>query len=360
MIKNSGSVRLVSLDALRGFDMFWIIGGEHIMHALAETTQWPALIWMSAQLHHTVWNGCTFYDMIFPIFLFISGVSMPFSFQKKLMAANVTNPWELPVKVKREVYKSMIRRTMILIFLGLVVNGLLKFNGFGNTRFASVLGRIGIAWFFAGIIYLNNDLQKQLIWFFGILLGYWVVMVFIPVPGFGAGVLTMEGSLESYIDRLFLPGRLHSKVHDPEGILSTIPAIATGLLGVFTGTFMKNQRYFPLKKVYFLLLAAVVLIVTGLLWDMYFAINKRLWTSSFVLFVGGWSIAFFALFYLIIDVLGWKKWSFPFLLIGMNSIVIYMAVEGVVNFATTADFIFGGLIEFTTEPVSVLLKAVSL
>lgn len=358
--KNHETQRLISLDALRGFDMFWIIGGEHIIHALAELTGWPVLNWISAQMHHTVWNGCTFYDMIFPLFLFISGVSMPFSFGKKLIAANVKSTFELPSEVKRKVYLDMLRRTAILIFLGLIVNGLFKFNGYENTRFASVLGRIGIAWFFAGLIYLNCNLKKQIIWFCLILIGYWLAMTLIPVPGFGAGNLTMEGSLESYIDRLLLPGRLHSKVHDPEGILSTIPAIATGLLGIFTGTFIKEKRFNPLKSVYFLLLASALFILLGLTWDSVFPINKRLWSSSFVLFVGGYSIAFFALFYLVIDVLGWKKWTFPFLLIGMNSIVIYMAVEGVVNFGFTADFIFGGLINLTAEPFHFLLKSISI
>lgn len=355
--RNAGSQRLVSLDALRGFDMFWIIGGEHVIHALAELTGWPVMGWLSAQMHHTVWNGCTFYDMIFPLFLFISGVSMPFSFGKKLRVADVENTFELPWQVKKEIYVDMIRRTLILIVLGMVVNGLFRFNGFENTRFASVLGRIGLAWFFAGLIYMNYGLKKQLCWFFVILIGYWLAMRFIPVPGFGAGNLTMEGSLESYIDRVFLPGRLHSKVHDPEGLLSTIPAVATGLLGIFTGTFIREKRYAPLKSVYFLLLAALLLILLGLAWDTVFPINKRLWTSSFVLFVGGYSIAFFAFFYLIIDVLGWKSWTFPFLLIGMNSIVIYMGVEGLINFPYTADFIFGGLVNLADHDWHPLLKA---
>ncbi|MCF0065750.1 DUF5009 domain-containing protein [Dyadobacter chenwenxiniae] len=357
--KNLQTERLVSLDALRGVDMFWIIGGEHIIHALAELTGWPVMNWLSAQMHHTIWNGCTFYDMIFPLFLFISGVSMPFSFGKKVAAAGVENAYELPSKVKNQIYKSMARRALILIFLGLVVNGLFKFNGLENTRFASVLGRIGIAWFFAGMIYLNCSLVKQIQWFLVILISYWLAMAYIPVPGFGAGDLSMEGSLESCIDRLLLPGRLHSKVHDPEGILSTIPAIATGLLGIFTGTFVKKKNYEPLKSVYLMLLTALGLMLIGLVWDMIFPINKRLWSSSFVLFAGGWSVAFFALFYLVIDVLGFEKWTFPFILIGTNSIVIYMAVEGIVNFQYTANFIFGGLINLASDPFSDLLKAVS-
>jgi predicted acyltransferase len=329
--------RLMSLDALRGFDMFWIISGEGLIHALAKATQWPALLWMSGQLHHTDWNGITFYDMIFPLFLFIAGVSMPYSMQGKLASEG-----------KGKIYATMIRRTLILVFLGVVVNGLLKFNGYENTRFASVLGRIGLAWFFAGLIYLNFNLKGQIIWFWGLLLGYWAAMMLIPVPSYGAGVLTMPGSLESYVDRLLLPGRLHDGVHDPEGILSTIPAIGTALLGVFTGHLLKlNSPAWPmLKKGLVLIAAGAVLIALGSFWNITFPINKRLWTSSFVLYVGGFSLLFLAVFYFIIDVAKFRKWAFPFILIGSNSILIYLAAEGGVNFLHTANYLFGGLIQY--------------
>ena len=341
--------RLLSLDALRGFDMFWIMSGEHIIHALAKATGWTTFVWMSGQLHHTVWNGFTFYDMIFPLFLFIAGVSMPYSLQKKMQNAGVRSASELPVAEKTKLYLDMLRRTVTLIILGMIVNGLLKFNGYENTRFASVLGRIGIAWFLAGIIYLNFNLRSQVGCFAVLLLGYWAAMVWIPVPGYGAGVLTMQGSLESYIDRLLLPGRLHDTVHDPEGILSTIPAIDTALLGVFTGTFLKwnNTDWQPFKKGMTMIGAAAMLIVLGLLWNIVFPINKRLWTSSFVLYAGGFSVLFLALFYLIIDVAGWQKWAMPFIWIGTNSIVIYLCAEGAVNFSYTADFLFKELINHT-------------
>ena len=340
--------RLISLDALRGFDMFWIMSGEHIIHALAETTHIPLLEWMSEQLHHTAWNGITFYDMIFPLFLFIAGMSMPFSMQKKVAEASVDSPNELPNVIKKPLYLAMIRRTVILIFLGVVVNGLFKWNGYEQTRIASVLGRIGLAWFFAGIIYLNFNTQKQIFCFAFILLGYWLIMKYVPVPGFGAGVLTKEGSLESYIDRILLPGRLHSIVHDPEGILSTIPAIGTAMLGVFTATFLKAESAFSAyKKVLLMTIAAFVLIGLGLLWDISFPINKRLWSSSFVCFVGGCCILFFALFHLVIDLWKFQKWALPFVWIGANSILIYMASEGIVNFGYTANFFFGGLISHT-------------
>jgi predicted acyltransferase len=330
--------RLMSLDALRGFDMFWIISGEGLIHALAKATQWPALLWMSGQLHHTDWDGITFYDMIFPLFLFIAGVSMPYSMQGKLASEG-----------KGKIYSTMIRRTLILVFLGVVVNGLFKFNGYENTRFASVLGRIGLAWFFAGIIYLNFNLKGQIAWFWGLLIGYWAAMMFIPVPGYGAGVLTMNGSLESYIDRLLLPGRLHDGVHDPEGVLSTIPAISSALLGVFTGQFLKlnSTSWTMFKKGLALIGAGIVLIALGWLWNFNFPINKRLWSSSFVLYVGGFSVLFLAVFYLIVDVAKLRKWAFPFILIGSNSILIYLAAEGAVNFLHTANYIFGGLIQHT-------------
>jgi predicted acyltransferase len=355
--------RLLSLDALRGFDMFWIMSGEGIIHALAKATQWPVLLWMSGQLHHTVWNGITFYDMIFPLFLFIAGVSMPYSMHNKMVKANVSDASALPAKEKQRMYLSMLRRTIILLFLGMVVNGLLKFNGYENTRFASVLGRIGLAWFFAGLIYLNFNLKGQLLWFAGILVGYWAAMFFIPVPGFGAGVLTMEGSLESYIDRLLLPGRLHDKIHDPEGVLSTIPAIGTALLGVFTGQFLKfdSLRWPMYKKGIALFVAGLVLIALGSLWNLNFPINKRLWSSSFVLFVGGWSLVFLSLFYLIIDVAGYRKWAFPFMLIGVNSILIYLAAEGgILDFQQTAQFIFGGLIQYTPKNWQLVWSAIAI
>lgn len=347
-MSNTSNGRLVSLDALRGFVMLWIMSGEHVIHALAKAAPIPAFVWMSEQLHHTDWNGITFYDMIFPIFLFVAGVSMPFSFEKKMSSAGVCTPMELPAKEKQKIYRSMLKRTCILLVLGFVVNGLLRFDGNEQTRFASVLGRIGLAWFFAGLIYLNFDLKKQLFWFTGILIGYYLVLKWIPVPNFGAGILSPEGSFSSYFDQQFLPGRLHSKVYDPEGLFSTIPAIATALLGMFLGTFLKSKNILSAnEKILIMVASALILIAIGALWNLDFPINKRLWTSSFVCFVGGFSILFFVFFYLLIDVLGFHKWAFPLLLIGSNSILIYMAAEGLINFKHTAEFLFGGIIEFS-------------
>ena len=342
--------RLLSLDALRGFDMFWIMSGEQIVHALARTTGWPVFTVMSDQLHHTVWNGFTFYDMIFPLFLFIAGTALPFSVTHQLRSST-----------KKQVIGKMLRRTLILVLLGLVVNGALRFNGLENTRFPSVLARIGIAWFFAGLIYLGGGLRWQLSWLIGILLGYWAVMSWVPVPGYGAGVLTMQGSLESYIDRLLVPGRLHDGIHDPEGVLSTIPAIGTALLGVLTGGFLQwESTVWPMwKKAAALAVAGALLVLLGYAWGFAFPINKRLWTSSFVLYAGGFSILLLSIFYAIIDVAGYRKWAFPLVVIGANSILIYVASEGAIDFAHTADYFFGGLIHLTPLNAQQVWTAIS-
>ena len=342
--------RLLSLDALRGFDRFWIMSGEQIVHALARTTGWPVFTVMSDQLHHTVWNGFTFYDMIFPLFLFIAGTALPFSVTHQLRSST-----------KKQVIGKMLRRTLILVLLGLVVNGALRFNGLENTRFPSVLARIGIAWFFAGLIYLGGGLRWQISWLIGLLLGYWAVMSWVPVPGYGAGVLTMQGSLESYIDRLLLPGRLHDGIHDPEGVLSTIPAIGTALLGVLTGSFLQwESTAWPMwKKAAALAAAGALLVLMGYAWGFAFPINKRLWTSSFVLYAGGWSILLLSIFYAIIDVAGYRKWAFPFVVIGANSILIYVASEGAIDFAHTANYFFGGLINLSPLNAQQVWTAIS-
>jgi predicted acyltransferase len=363
----SKSHRLTSLDALRGFDMFWIISGEGIFHGLADAimakhsltrnpVNWQigitgdlswwekSLLTISNQLHHSLWNGFTFYDMIFPLFIFIAGVSMPYSFGNKMENTLLNKKF-----LKRNIYRSLFKRTVILLLLGMVVNGALQFNGYENTRFASVLGRIAIACFFAAIIYLNCSLRAQVSWFLILLFGYWAAMMLVPVPGYGAGILTPEGNLAGYVDRILLPGKLHRQVYDPEGLLSNIPAICSALLGVFTGQFLRWQadNWKPFKKWITLAVAGIIFLLLSLWWNMVFPINKNMWTSSFVLCAGGWSLLLFSLFYLVIDIGGFKKWSNPFVWIGMNSILIYIAAHGLIDFSHSSTFLFGGLINYT-------------
>ncbi len=235
----------------------------------------------------------------------------------------------------------------------MIVNGLFKFQGYENTRFASVLGRIALSSFFAALIYLNSSLKTQIIWFIAILTGYWALMTLVPVPGHGAGILSPGENLAAYVDQQFLPGKLHRKVYDPEGLLSTIPAIATALLGIFTGQFLRwetMQQWKPFQKMVVMLGASLLLILLGLAWDTVFPINKNMWTSSFVLYAGGWSLFLFAFFYGIIDLAGYNKWCQPLIWVGTNSILIYMAAHGLINFESTSQFLFGGLVANASEP----------
>ncbi|MCB0572600.1 MAG: DUF5009 domain-containing protein [Phaeodactylibacter sp.] len=346
---NQPPKRVYSLDALRGADMFWIMGGEHIVHALAKLTGWGLFAWMAHQMEHVEWNGFHFYDLIFPLFLFIAGVSMPYSFNKRLERGDS----------KQQLYRHAAQRMLLLVFFGMAYNGLLKFD-WENMRYASVLARIGLGWFFAAIIFLNFNRRGQAIWFAGILVAYWLMMTFIPVPGYGAGNLTVEGSLVAYIDRLLLPGRLYLGVHDPEGILSTLPAVSTALMGVLTGHFLREERQglTALRKGLTLGAAGLAFLLLGYLWGLFFPINKNLWTSSFVLFAGGWSLVFLSIFYLIIDVWEKKRWAFFFVVIGLNPITIYLAQSGLISFEQASDFLFGGLIGYFSEAAQPLLHAI--
>lgn len=341
--------RLYSLDALRGFDMFWIMGGEGIFAGLATLTGWPILTWWAGQLEHVKWHGFHFYDMIFPLFLFIAGISFPFSLSKRL--ANNER--------RSSIYKHVISRGLILVLLGILYNNGVRFD-LGNLRYGSVLGRIGLAWMFAALIFMNTKLSWRIAWFWVLLIGYWVLLMLFPAHDLGsADIYSREGNLTSYIDRILMPGRLYLGNHDPEGIFSTIPAIGTALLGMFTGEFMLSKYLGdkPMKKVLYLFVAAVTLMILGRLWNLTFPINKNLWTSSFVCYVGGLSLLLFTIFYLIIDVWQYKKWAFFFVVIGLNPITIYLT-ERIVNFGAASKFFFGGLAAILPESWTPLVNGI--
>ncbi|WP_080237823.1 acyltransferase family protein [Spirosoma rigui] len=333
--------RLLSLDALRGFDMFWIIGGEEIFHVLAKTTGWAWAIFMADQFTHVDWNGFRPYDCIFPLFLFLAGVSTPYSLGSRLDRGDD----------RGAMVRKIITRGLVLVLLGILYNNGLFTKPLAEMRFPSVLARIGLGGMFAQLIYVyvRNERARYGI-FAGILLVYWALLMLVPVPGFGAGNLTMEGSLVGYVDRLVMPGRLYKVVHDPEGLLSTLPAIATGLLGVFAGTVLRHKNVSDSQKLQRLALAGVVCVVVGWIWNIVLPVNKNLWTSSFVLVAGGWSLLALSLFYWIIDIMNWRRWTFFFVVIGMNSILIYLAGE-VIDFEHTAHFLFGGMLSFFSDPI---------
>jgi predicted acyltransferase len=339
--------RLYSLDALRGFDMFWIIGGEEIFHSLYRATGSPFWGVMSNQLTHPAWNGFHFYDLIFPLFLFIAGVATPYSVGRELEKG----------KTKSQVLLRVIRRGMLLVLLGIIANNGLQIHPLSETRFPSVLGRIGLAYMFANFIYIYSKQTVQIIWFCGILIGYWLLLKFTSAPGFPTGDLTMQGNFASYIDRSVIPGKLYLDIHDPEGILSTVPAISTGLLGIMAGNFIKNAIANEKAKALALAVAGIISIVLALLWNFDFPINKNLWTSSFVLLVGGLSLLLLALFYYIIDVLGYVRWAFFFRVIGMNSILIYMSGH-FIDWEYTTNSFFKWLGQLAGNPYNAVIIAI--
>lgn len=338
--------RLFSLDALRGFDMFWIMGGEAIFHTLAKATGSPGMETISFQFTHPDWNGFRIYDLIFPLFLFIAGVATPYSVGRALENG----------KSRRELLFRVVKRGLVLVLLGIVVNNGIVFKPLEEMRIASVLGRIGLAYMFANIIYLYSGLRAQVIWFWGLLIGYWLLLRFGSAPGFPMGDLTMEGNFASYIDRLILPGKLYLGIHDPEGITSTIPAISTGLLGIFAGRLLKNHPAPMDRKALYLLVAGIVSLTLGQIWNLFFPINKNLWTSSFALHAGGISLILLSLFYYIIDVRGYRKWAFFFAVIGMNSILIYVSGR-FIQWRYTNEALFGWLGDFIGEPFNIVVMA---
>ena len=344
--------RLQSLDALRGFDMFWIMGGEGIFVGLASLTGWPVFQWWAEQLEHVPWHGFHFYDMIFPLFLFIAGISFPFSLAKRI-AMNDS---------RKSIYKHVVSRGLILVLLGIINNNGINFD-FANLRYGSVLGRIGLAWMFAALIFINTKLSFRVIWFGGILIFYWLLFILFPAHDLGAtDPFSMEGNLAGFIDRLLLPGRFCCyKFGDSEGLLSTIPAISTALLGMLTGQFVKSQYLInkPIRKVLYMVLAAIGLMILGRIWNIAFPINKYLWSSSFVCFVGGLSLLLFSIFYLVIDVWQFKKWTFFFVVIGMNPITIYL-VERIINLDSATKFFFGGIIAVMPETWALMIDGIGI
>src|SRR5450432_2797129 len=343
------SQRLYSLDALRGFDMFWIMGAEEIFHTMAKATNASFWAVLSNQFTHPDWNGFHFYDLIFPLFLFIAGVATPYSVGRELQNG----------KTKKQVLMRVVRRGLILVLLGIIYNNGLQLRPLADIRFGSVLGRIGLAYMFANIIYIYSRQRAQIIWFCSLLIGYWLLLKFTSAPGFAMGDLTMEGNFASYLDRSLLPGKLYLGVHDPEGLVSTIPAIGTGLLGILTGSYLKNSNVKGQTKALRLAIAGIVFIGLAWLWNLDFPVNKNLWTSSFVLNVGGISLVLLSLFYYIIDVLGYARWSFFFRIIGMNSILIYMSGR-FINWEYSTNAFFQWLGQLTGDPFNIIVMAVCL
>lgn len=338
--------RLLSLDALRGFDMLFIMGLAPLLIAIANfAPESKPMIFLAEQMRHVKWDGFTHHDTIFPLFLFIAGISFPFSLQKQRMSG----------KSNKEIHYKIIKRGIILVLLGFVCNGIFKLD-FENMRYASVLGRIGLAWMFAALLFANFKTIVNIIISAAILVGYWLLLWLVPDS---ATPFSLEDNLVGVVDRAILPGRLLQKnMFDPEGILSTLPAVVTALLGMFTGLFIQKATVSGKKKVVYMLAAAALLLLIGYLWNMVFPINKKLWTSSFVCVAASYSLFMFALFYYIIDVKGFSCWAFFLRVVGLNSITIYLA-QRIIGFKQIANFFLEGVINLSSPNVGELIGRIA-
>jgi len=313
------SKRLLSLDAFRGATIAGMI-------MVNNPGTWSDIY---PQLRHAAWNGWTFTDWIFPFFLWIVGVAMTLSFAKRVEAG----------EDKTKLLLHVLRRAVIIFGLGLFLAGFpfglildSKFS-LDTIRIPGVLQRIAICYLLASIIYMYTKTRGQVIWIVSLLTGYWILVKLVPVPGYGAGLMEPMGSLCWFVDSNVLAGHTWRGApapgFDPEGIVSTIPAIATTLFGVLTGTWLRTDRSKE-EKTAWMFVAGNFLLLLGAALDMWLPINKNLWTSSYSVFMAGWALVCLAMFYWLIDVKGYTKWATPFIIYGMNAITVFV-LSGVVG-----------------------------
>ncbi|RYD34597.1 MAG: DUF5009 domain-containing protein [Verrucomicrobiaceae bacterium] len=324
------SQRLVSLDVLRGFDMFWILGMEEVGAAVAKASNAPWARFVGQQLDHVPWAGFHFLDLIFPMFVFISGVSAVFSLDKAVAT----------VGRKAAAWK-LVKRSVILYALGVFLYGGLAQVAHPDARWLGVLQRLAICGLAGGMAYLYMPRTKRVYLLLGLLAGYWALMSFVPVPGFGAGNFEEGKNLANWIDAHCLGGYKWDGDHDPEGLLSTLPAIGSALLGIFAGEWLKRGPGSLWAKAGSLALAGVVCVAAGWLWNEQFPVIKKLWTSSFVLVAGGYSLLLLALAVAVVDGLGVRRVVQPFIWIGMNPITLYLS-HHVVEYGDVSRDLLGG------------------
>ena len=327
--------RVVSVDALRGFAMFWILAGDAFawaLHDMASGKEGPliaAVQFVSDQFKHATWEGLRFYDLLFPLFLFVIGVSIVFSLSRLVEREG-----------KWAAHERVLRRSVLLFVLGLIYYGGAS-NLWPEIRLLGVLQRIALCYFFASLLFLHLDVRGLVVALAALLIGYWALMTFVPVPEVGAGSFAKDANLARWIDAQYLPGLRFYGDWDPEGLLSTLPAIGTCVLGVFAGMLLKDGRFDPKQKALWLISAGAVLVAAGHLWGQQFPVIKMIWTSSFVLVAGGYSLLLLGIFYLLIDVWGRNLWAKVFVWVGANAIALYM-INNLAGFQAIARTLVGG------------------
>lgn len=297
--------RMVSLDVFRGITIAGMI-------LVNNPGTWTAIY---SPLAHAEWHGLTPTDLVFPFFLFIVGVSITLALGRRAKAGGP----------KRDLYFKIGRRTLIIFALGLVLAGFPRYE-LSTIRIPGVLQRIAVCYLIASTIFLNTKWRTQALIAGALLLLYWALMSLIPAPGFSAGDLSLEGNLAAYVDRTLLGAHTWKPLYDPEGVLSTIPAIVTTLAGVLTGHWLRSDRS-QLEKATGMFVAGAVSMVAGWTWGFWFPINKALWTSSYVLLTAGLALQFLAVCFWLVDIKGFRQWATPFVVLGLNALIIYFLAE---------------------------------
>jgi predicted acyltransferase len=310
------SRRLVSLDVFRGAT----IAGMILVNNPGDEskTYWPLL--------HADWNGWTPTDLIFPFFLFIVGVAMAYSFASRIEGGDS----------RQELMRHVLWRGAVIFGLGLFLNGFPNHYQLSSWRVYGVLQRIAVCYVISAVLALWAGRRGQVLTVLGCLVGYWLLMSFVPVPGFGVPgrdvpLLDPDRNLAAWLDRKLLMGHLYEVTRDPEGVLSTIPAVGTCLLGLLTGRWLRSERG-PHAKALGLAVGGVVGLAIGVVFGAWFPINKKLWTSSYVLFTAGMALVCLAACYWILDVHRWRRWATPVLVFGTNAIAAYVLAEVVAHF----------------------------
>lgn len=352
------SGRLLSLDALRGFDMFWILGADDLVYSMQPGHEGGLFRFLFTQLEHADWAGFRFYDLIFPLFVFMVGISIVFSLTKTLEREGLGGA-----------YRRIFRRFVLMFLLALIYSGGVS-KAWPDIRLLGVLNRIALCYLAASLIFCHVRWKGMVAICASLLVGYWALMSFVPFPDLRPrtpageliapaltatstdqlnwastnqlrGVFDKGVNLANYLDQKYLPGKKWDGTWDPEGLLSTLPAIATCLLGVFAGLLLQNKTVPDQRKVHWLLGAGVASAALGWLWSLDFPVIKKIWTSSYVLVAGGYSAILLGVFYQVIDIWKWQKWATPFVWIGCNAITLYLA-NNIVDFGRLARRFAGG------------------
>jgi len=366
--------RLLSVDALRGYEMFWIVGAEDIVHALRKISDSGFVNLLANQMDHKPWTGVAFYDLIFPLFVFIVGASLVFSLSKTIAQYG-----------RAAAFKRVLVRSALLYLIGIFYYGGIA-EGIQHVRLLGVLQRIALCYLFAGLIFCTMKPRAMVACCASLLLGYWALMALVPIRDINiekksiAQVMAQTGTtdagelffsttgrvtgrfdeglnLANHLDFQYLPFRKWDGNYDPEGLLSTLPAIATCLLGVFAGLLLRNAAVPNEKKVIYLIASGIAGVLLGFLWGVKFPVIKKIWTSSYVLVAGGYGCIFLGVFYQVIELWKFQKWAQPFVWIGVNPITIYLA-HNIIDFPRLAERLVGGPVRLAAGDYSDLIVTI--